>query len=299
MSRHVVTRQQRFPGTVPAAAQAPAASRRAPAPKTSGILFEDSLPYGAPSFALAVSHCPWVPERAANMEKLRPKILRADTRYHEVTDKAPNHVWSRIMWGWVAAQPVTHGVCLQDDVRIIGDFWPVIEAMVRAVPNRVISLISNHPFSERALASGHVWFRMCEVLGTGYIIPTVLMGSFLDWRDRHVEEVLRVTCEDFLITSWLAETGRKAWCPIPTIIQTMDNEIQSTNPDVSYPHQRSYLTADDPAVAGKDLSDVNYWKTSTLPPDFGYCVSNDVRFPKGPFVYDEVFAAHRRLCARK
>lgn len=297
MVRPIATRfPHRQPASVP---PPPTGARKAPAAKTSGILFEDSLPYASPSFALAVSHCPWVPERAANMQVLRPKILRAGPyRYREITDKAPNYVWSRIMWGWLAAQPVTHGVCLQDDVRIIGDFWSVVEAMVRAVPNRVISLISNHPFSERALASGHAWFRMCEVLGTGYVIPTALMGCFLEWRDRHVEEELRVTCEDFLITSWLAETGRKAWCPVPTIIQTMDSEIRSTNPDVSYPHQRSYLTADDPSVAGKKLADVDYWKPSALPPDFGYCVSNDVRFPKGPFNYDEVFAAHRRLARR-
>ena len=293
------TRYQRVPECVPATKHqgVPPAAPTEPSlqPVVAHVLFEDNLPRVVePTFSLAVSHCPWVAERAANMERLRPAIVRPGVTYREITDRAPNSVWSRIMWGWGAVQPVTHCVFLQDDIRLCGrhGFWPVIEAMVRAVPNRIISLISNHPFSERALAKGHAWFRMCETLGTGYIIPTPLMGAFLDWRDRQSLEYLYTTCEDFLITTWQYTTGRKSWCPVPTILQTMDAEISSTNPDISYPFQRSYFTADD---VDKNLADIAYWTPASEPPDFGYCVSSDSRFPKGPFVNDEVLAAHYRL----
>ena len=261
------------------------------------MLFEDSLQYDDPSFALAVSHCPWVPSRAKNMEALRPQLNIPGIPYREITERAHNSVWSRSMWGWGAVQKRTHGVYLQDDVRLCGDFWPVVDAMVRAVPNRVISLIANHPFSERALAAGHAWFRMCETLGTGYVIPTILLGAFLEWRDRHSEEFLRAHCEDFLITLWQAETGRQSWHPVPTILQTQDDAIDSTNPDSAYPFQRSYLTADDPVIAKKNLplTDALYWIPRELPPDFGSCVSNDPRLPRGPFVQDEILSAHYRL----
>jgi len=263
-------------------------------------LFEDRLVYDKLSFSFTVSHCPWLPDRMKNMERLRPKIFRHDVSYSEITERAPNHVWSRSMWNVGASCATTHAVFLQDDVRICGryDFWDVIEAMVCAVPNRIISLISNHPFSERAFAQGHAWFRQCETLGTGYVFPVAILHAFLDWRDRQSDEYLCGTCEDFLITYWQFLTGRKSWCPVPTIIQTMDEEIASTNPDTAYPFQRSYLTADDPMVRDKDLANVAYWKPRSTSPDFGYCVGNDSHFPKGPFVDDEVLAAHYRLKAK-
>lgn len=260
-------------------------------------LFEDSLTFAQPSFALAVSHCPWRADRAATMERVRPTIARPGTPYCEITDRAPNHVWSRKMWGWGASQATTHTVYLQDDLRIHDQFWPVVEAMVRAVPNRVISLISNHPLSDRALAEGHAWFRMSETLGSGYIVPTVLMGAFLEWRDHNPAHVVADTCEDFLLTRWEAATGRRSWCPIPTVIQTID-DIATTNPKISYPFRRSYITWDDPRVAGRPITDVAFWTPQQPPPDFGPSVGNDSRLPRGPFANQDILDAHYRL-ARK
>jgi hypothetical protein len=228
------------------------------------------------------------------MEINRPKIRRAGMPYKEITDRAPNHVWSRTMWGWGVSQTVTHTVYLQDDLRISSNFWPVVEAMVRAVPNRIISLISNHPLSDRALAAGHTWFRMCETLGTGYIVPTVLMSAYLDWRDRLPGSQLSSLCEDFVLSRWEAETGRRSWCPIPTVIQTMDT-IQTTNPSVSYPFRRSYITWEHPAVADKPLTSIDYWTPKTLPPDYGPTVGNDSRLPRGPFANAEILDAHHHI----
>ena len=250
-------------------------------------LFEDRLSYPSLSFSLAVSHCPWLPDRVTNMKLVRPTIVRAGTLYREITDRAPNNIWSRTMWHWGASQPVSHGVYLQDDLRIHPEFWAIVEAMVRAVPNRVIALISNHPMSEIALSAGHSWFRMCETLGAGYIIPTVLMGSFLDWLNNISAKDFAETNEDFLITRWQFETGRKAWCPIPSIIQTQNDRIFTTNEAYAqYPYRRSYITWDDPRVAERkipgvtsDLRDPDYWRPKTLPPDFGPCVMFDSRVP--------------------
>ena len=257
---------------------------------------EDSFTCDSPTFALGISHCPWLPDRAANMQALRP-LLQNGSPYHEETDRAPNHVWSRRLWGWGAAQPVTHGVYLQDDLRIHDDFWAIVEAMVRAVPNRVIALISNHPMSERALDAGSVWYRMCETLGAGYIVPTFLMREFLVWRDRLSESEAAANCEDFLLSRWLYETERKCWSPIPSIIQTRE-EFLTTNPAIFYPYRRSYIPWVDPRVAGRPIVEVDYWQPRSLPPDFGFCVSQDTRMPASPFSNKDVLAAHQRIVAR-
>jgi hypothetical protein len=276
-------------GAVPASPAHRAATSSAPR------LFEDGIAYAQPTFAVAVSHAPWRADRVANMARVRPVLQRPGTPYYEETGKAPLHVWSRRMWGWGVAQPVTHTLYIQDDLDLCPDFWRVVEAMVRAVPNHILALISNHPMSDRALADGHAWFRMCEVLGSAYVAPTVLMACFLDWLDRLPAGVAASNCEDFLITRWQHETGRRAWCPIPSPVQTKDHEIRSTNAVVGYAHQRSYLDWRDRRVVGAPLTDVAYWRRRRDPPDFGPTVTNDSRLGPGPFKTADVVAAHHRL----
>jgi len=166
--------------------------------------------------------------------------------------------------------------------------------MVRAVPNRIISLISNHPMSDRSLAEGHAWFRQCETLGSGYIVPTVLMGAFLAWADRLSQAEAASLCEDYTLSRWQYETGRRSWCPIPTIIQTID-DVVTTNPAISYPFRRSYITWEDPRVVAKPLTSPSYWTARILPPDFGPSVGNDSRMARGPFQNDEILATHNRI----
>jgi hypothetical protein len=267
-----------------------------------GSVFEDALPRVEPSFSLAISHCPWRPDRAANMVRMREVLGAAAGRdwfhmdgiagtYREITDRAPNHIWSRVMWRWGAAQPASHTVYLQDDLELAPAFWMIVRAMVRAVPNRVIGLIANHPLSFRAQERGHAWFRMCETLGSGYIVPTCLMGVFLDWESRQSDTAKR-ECEDFVLTRWEFETGRRSWCTIPSIIQTID-DIGTTDPRVSYPFRKSYITWRDVADP-KALTDAAYWTPRTAPPDFGPSVGNDTRLGRGPFANDEVLQAHYR-----
>jgi len=251
-------------------------------------VFEESLPYAEPTFALAISHCDWLPDRVAVMARNRPILLRAGTHvaYREICEKAPNWVWSRIMWGWGAAQGVTHGVYLQDDIDLHPDFWNVVRAMVRAVPNRVLALLSNHPFAPRALAEGHHWLRCGETLGTGYIVPTALMGSFLDARDRR-PGTLRTETEDFQLTRWLVETGRRAWHPIPGILQTKP-EIPTTDARHVYPCRKGYVPWTDARFEGAPLTSTDYWTPRTLPPDYGATVLGDTRLPRGPFDGEDV-----------
>lgn len=265
-------------------------------PPASGLP-EDSLQIPSPSFALVVSHCPWRPDRAEIMRNVRPILNRHGVPYCEITERAPNHVWSRKMWGWGAAQSTTHTVYLQDDLQVHEAFWDVVHAMVKAVPNRIISLISNHPLSHRALDEGHAWFRMSETLGSGYIVPTALMRIFLDHRLHIPERLAASLCEDFILSRWQYETGRRSWCPIPTVIQTIES-VPSTNPAIYYPYRRSYIPWTDPRVSGRPITDIGYWTPQRPPPDFGATVSNDSRMPRGPFADHEIIGAHQAAVRR-
>jgi hypothetical protein len=264
----------------------PSAPRITSSDVATGPLFEDNLPHAGPTFALAISHCPWRPERAAVMAENRPLLVRTGIPYREITDRMPNWQWSRLMWGWGAVQPVTHTVYLQDDIRVHPAFWWVVAAMVRAVPNRVISLISNHPLARRAFEAGHHWLKCGETLGTGYVVPTVLMPVFLDHRDRLPQAFLESTPEDFVFTRWLCLTGRRAWHPIPAIIQTIEG-IETTNPAISYPFRKSSVPWDLLEIP-RELASPEYWTPGSEPPDYGPTVANDSRLPAGPFTNAEI-----------
>ncbi len=230
------------------------------------------------------------------MDRVRPMLRAVGSTYCEITDRAPNHVWSRRMWGWGVQQlAATHVLFAQDDLRFHPDFPAVLAAMVRAVPNRVIALLGNHPCSERALVEGHRWYQLCEVLGAGYVFPRALLACFLDWRDRH--PMRERWNEDFQITLWLARTGRRAWTPIPSSIQTMgDDMIDSTNAaEGRYLFRSAYIDWTDPRISG-DLASVDYWRPHTAPLDFGGTVQDDWRTrAANAFPEPLVFAAHRRI----
>src|SRR5208283_3765260 len=115
----------------------------------------------------------------------------------------------------------------------------------------------------------------------GYIVPTSDMRAFLARRER-LPQALRTETEDFQLTRYLAESGRRAWHPLPGIIDTR-REISTTNPAISYPCRRSYLPWADERVGRADLTSADYWRTTTTPPDYGPTVLNDLRLPPGPF----------------
>jgi FkbM family methyltransferase len=180
----------------------------------------------------------------------------------------------------------------QDDVRVYEKFWEVVRAMVRAVPNRVLGLLTNHPLSKRALAGGHKWLRMTETLGTFYIVPSPLLPLYLKWYDAQDPKWIAANCEDFIFSQWITLTGRKTWCPIPSVVQTQDEIPTSHADNPTYPFRKSYLTWEDKRVAGCDLTSVEHWRPETTPPNFGYAVSQDTRYPAGPFKNEEILAAH-------
>lgn len=249
--------------------------------------FEQALFYPQVSFACAVSHTPWHSERVKAMGGIRAAIKTVHMPYTEVTLRAPNWEWSRIMWEWGASQLATHLVFLQDDIEVAPDFWAIVRAMVTAHPTRVFSLISNHPLAKRALDSGRHFYQCGELLGTGYVMPTVLLGAFLEHR-RTLTEAERRDCEDWQTTRWLARTGRRALHPIPAPIQTLPG-IETTNPAISYPYRKAAIDWRSLTTWGGDFTSREWWEGGDYP-DYGATVANDTRLPPGPFSNREIEA---------
>jgi hypothetical protein len=219
------------------------------------------------SFALAIPHTPWRPERVETFQRLRDALgVHDDVALPEhvfearaFTERAPNHVWSEAMWKWGTRQGASHFVQLQDDVIPAPDFWSALRAMVEAVPDEVIGLEVAAPAARALFAEGHHWCTTADgLIGVGYVIPVALLRDFLEWRETRLKSgAVQAVSEDTLIGLWCITTGRRIWHPIPTVIDH-DTSIASTYGNDHHPHRRPVVTwdvLDKPA----DLAAVEWW----------------------------------------
>ena len=222
-------------------------------------------------FALSISHCPWIAPRVKSMQRLRdclgvPGIEDPPTpavvAYREERERAPWWVWSENQWRWGAAQDIaSHALLLQDDA-IVGSFnrrmtvvWPMLQAMVAARPNDVISLHCLHPAAMTLARDGVRWASTCDgLVGLGYIFPRKVLAEFLDWRPKNLRPGgAQELAEDSHINVWAVSTGRRILHPLPTVIDH-DTTVGSTNPG---------QTCGSPRVLWSD-GDVGGWTTDDL-----------------------------------
>jgi len=227
-----------------------------------------------PTFALAIPHTPWVPERLESLRRLKTELRIFDlppgsrpdgdwyiwdereqhagrsrgcgvVDYRLFSDREPNWSWSARLWQWGLDSGATHIVQLQDDVQVGPDFWPQLRAMVEAVPDAILGL-------ESVMAIGSPWYTTGDgLIGVGYVIPRDDLRELLNFRDtpsfgEHVDAD-RLPClrpgsaerlnEDQLIGMFTFSTGRKIWHPVPTIIDH-NVDIASTYGNDSHSHRR-------------------------------------------------------------
>lgn len=206
------------------------------------------------TFALAIPHCPWRPDRVASIERLRASLVHRPIHYREFTDREPNWSWSAKLWQWGAGTGATHLVQLQDDVIVGRDFWPQLRAMVDAVPYDVIGL-------ESVLAIGSPWYTTGDgLIGVGYVLPLAVTKDIILWRTLALRAgSIESLNEDQLIGLYCFVHGRKVWHPVPTIIDH-DVEMGSTYGNDYHTHRRPALSAvrGDPAPAS--------WTVNRNPP---------------------------------
>lgn len=241
--------------------------------------------------AVAISHTPWIPERVLSMKRLKSQLgiigecdgvifdneilpNDVDGWYFEMTDRAPNHVWSERMWTWATeCGDATHAVFLQDDVTVGADFWKRLQAMISAAPDQIIGLEAAHPMCANLLRAGARWCTTTDgLIGVGYVMPIRVLKEFLAWRaTKLLPKALEQISEDTLIDVFAMHTKRKIWHPVPTIIDH-DIELKSTYGNDNHTNRRPTATWADFAKLGGDvgrLARPEFWTQDTPPPHLG------------------------------
>jgi hypothetical protein len=224
------------------------------------------------TFALSVTHCPWIPARVVSMTRLRAAlgVQGGDAKqdvvgfayYHEEKERAPWWVWSDNQWRWGAEQKAaTHVVFLQEDAVAAPVFWPALRAMVAARPKDVISLHCLHPAAMTLARQGVRWASTADgLVGLGYVFPIEALRDFLAWRPKNLRPGgAQELAEDSHINIWAVSTDRRILHPIPTLIDH-ETRIASTNPEQTA--GRPSVIWSDGAVCGwtdGDLTRPDFW----------------------------------------
>lgn len=181
-----------------------------------------------PTFAVGVPHTPWNVDRVVSLGQLAATLKTWDLENFQLFEEQESYVeWSKKLWEWGLTRDTTHLLQLQDDVIAAPNFWPAINAMVEAVPDKIIGLQGAHPINRTLARDGHRWARShAWMVGVGYIIPRSDLEELVKFRGIF-DGIAHEKTEDEFIAWFCTETGRDVWHPIPTIIDH-DTELPST-----------------------------------------------------------------------
>lgn len=228
------------------------------------------------TFALAIPHTPWRPERAQSLSRLvdclapMPSFVAA---HRLMSERSANHEWSGHMWAWGAAQPATHFLTLQDDAIVPSFFWGALRAMVAAVPDQIIGLEAAHPVTPALAAEGEHWCTTSDgLIGVGYVVPLEVLKAFRVWRAERLKPgALEAIGEDTLLGLFCLATGRKIWHPIPTVIDH-DVSVESTYGNDAHAHRRPRVTWLDfqrMGIGAETLATGGFWSVTSGAPHLG------------------------------
>lgn len=200
--------------------------------------------------ALAIPHLPGIPKRDASFVRLKDQLRNRPTYYRELTDKAPNNVWSVAMWEWMLTTGADFCLTLQDDVMVAPCFWPALRAMVANLPRgegQWLGLSGVHPVAKEVARRGHHWYRTQSwIIGWAYGMWRDDLAEFFAWRTSEAGEAyakrILPAGEDAVINFWLP-TIRKgsSWHPTPSICDH-DVSIDSSYDNDDHGHRRPWVT---------------------------------------------------------
>lgn len=179
--------------------------------------------------AVCVTHTPWIPKRVETMTKLRRQLFeltddaahwREAIVYREETTRAPNYVWSELMWRWGSEQDATHVLFMQDDLNIPEQFWKWLDALVTGRPNDVIAFSSAHPAARSILLEGKSGYTTAEgLIGIAYLMPRPTLCDVIRWRENEIVATApRRMSEDSLLGLYCMTRGIPIFHPVPSIV---------------------------------------------------------------------------------
>jgi hypothetical protein len=224
-----------------------------------------------PSFALAIPHAPWIPERAENMRRLsrEPGLTCFEDDFCTWTkifdEKAPWPERSVRRWEWAISTGATHFVQLEDDVVVAPHFWRSLAAMVRAWPEDTICLASTHSMAPMVVAQGRRSYFTPRLIGWGCAWPMPRTAAILAHaKEGHLAAFASrpgKPCEDTFLAEFFVQRGIPIRHPCPTIVDHL--HMVSTNGEDFDLHTNTQASVTWRGYAAEDMAEPEWWRTPT------------------------------------
>ena len=191
------------------------------------------------TLSITIQHTPWVEARVRALREmmyvLKPAmqdpdcfIQVVDTDYRGLDWQSAGKVQLELeCWHKAAATQADHHVFFTDDLHLLPGITLVLKAMLAAVPNRPIGLLSNHPAGPSLYGAGHAWYKTNSwLVGPAYILPKWHLLTFLTWYRSlpagppDVQGNQSWYNGDSAINEWISSAGGgECWHPLPTPIE--------------------------------------------------------------------------------
>lgn len=197
-----------------------------------------------PDISLVISHTPWRPERVTCLRKMLhelvplsrgiPFFLNDEDHRGKDWQGGAKMAWMLAQWTWSARQSVQWCVFATDDLALAPRFLDILAAMLEAVPDKPIGLLSNAPRAPELADAGHRWYRTGSwIVGPMYVLPAPMLRDFLRWYEGlPIGEKIGPASwnDDNAINQWVSSHGPgESYHPLPTPIEhDSDGDLPST-----------------------------------------------------------------------
>lgn len=169
------------------------------------------------NIVVSICHAAHLPERKPVFQRLVGQL--GDTwPVHVISDKLPPHEWSVLQWGAAMNHPgATHGLFLNDDVVLCDNFHEILEQVIAAYPNDVISLYASDPKS--AKVRSRYYSSRDGLIGNAYVIPVPLLEKFSQFRQVDLMPFAKThLSEDQQVNLFCMANGLKIRHTVPSLV---------------------------------------------------------------------------------
>lgn len=169
------------------------------------------------SLFIAVSHAAHVPSRVEAFEALRSRLPRIDfllsEKMEDVFQIGPR------MWKEALLSDADHALFLDDDAIVREDFYPVLEKVIAACPDKPIALHCNG-LKGPELRKAHRWYTSAEgLVGVGYVLPRPFLLGLVDaYAEEFTELVRREIPNDTQVNLYAMSRGIRIHHPLPGLV---------------------------------------------------------------------------------
>ncbi len=207
---------------------------------------------------IAIVHAGWDERRKPGLARLLEQ-LGPGWQLFASKEPEPSTTWARRAWEWVASRSNPVAI-LNDDIDVCPDFARVVEAMVEAVPDQILSLHAQADDVARLAEVGHRWARAYQLTGPAYVLHPYHARELLDfWNEWPELQYAKNVNEDNVASQWAFCNQRPMWLAIPAVVQH-DVSVPST---LGYDHHMYRQSSVPWTESGANLLD---WSHDSEPP---------------------------------